>query len=97
MKKTVGMLALAVCMLLAPCAALAAKTEGAKTEEAATGISGGFLYRVEGNYAVITGYMGESAWAIIPETLDGYEVREIGDSAFEGDQHMPLVMLGLCG
>lgn len=91
MKKTVGILALAVCMLLAPCAALAAKAEGTKAKEVPTGTSGGFQYRVEGNYAVVTGYTGESAWAIIPDSLDGYEVREIGASAFEGDQQVEAV------
>lgn len=93
MKKITGMLVLAVCMLLVPCVVPAAGTgtEETKAAEGTARTSGGYQYRVEDNYAVITGYTGESAWAIIPESLDGYEVREIGDSAFEENRRVEAV------
>ncbi|MCP5522339.1 MAG: leucine-rich repeat domain-containing protein [Verrucomicrobiales bacterium] len=43
---------------------------------------GDFLYRLSGEHATITGYQGSGTEVVIPESIEGYPVTEIGDWAF---------------
>ncbi len=52
-----------------------------------------FLYTTDGAYATLTGYRGESAEVVIPQTLDGYTVIAIGAGAFSGTQHITSVTI----
>lgn len=42
-----------------------------------------FLYNIEGESAIITGYTGNSTHLVIPSHIDGYAVKGIGDHAFQ--------------
>ena len=44
-------------------------------------------------YAVITGYNGGASALAIPSEIDGYEVREIGKSAFYNDDNIRSVVI----
>lgn len=44
----------------------------------------GFLYTLDNGYAVICKYVGAKTDLVIPETLDGYTVKGIGNSVFSG-------------
>lgn len=44
-------------------------------------------------YAKITGYNGKSASLIIPETLDGYEVKIVGESVFKGNNNIYTIVM----
>ncbi len=41
-----------------------------------------FLYKKEGDSAIITGYTGNESHIVIPAKIDGYQVTTIADSAF---------------
>jgi uncharacterized protein YjdB len=47
-------------------------------------------------YAVITKYKGNMRTLTVPETLDGYEVRVIGNNAFEGNQYIRVLDIPDC-
>jgi hypothetical protein len=42
-----------------------------------------FTYKVKDGTAIITGYVGQETAIVIPSTIDGYTVTEIGDDAFK--------------
>lgn len=46
--------------------------------------SGDYTYQVFGNNITITGYNGSGGNIVIPDTIDGYNVTAIGNSAFSG-------------
>lgn len=50
-----------------------------------------FQYRVENGEAVVTGYLGRSTTVEIPETLGGYRVCAVGDSAFASQTRLTSV------
>lgn len=52
-----------------------------------------FEYEVVNGKAIITGYNGSEAYLTIPETINGYPVVKIGDSAFEGNTTITEVYL----
>ena len=41
-----------------------------------------FEYTIVNNYIIILNYFGEDSYVVIPEEIDGYEVKGIGDDAF---------------
>jgi hypothetical protein len=45
---------------------------------------GEFTYVLDGNDAIITGYVGKGTSVIIPSVIDGYTVSAIADEAFKG-------------
>ncbi len=42
----------------------------------------GFTYDTDGDTATITGYVGDEVNLVIPNSIDGYKICAIGDSAF---------------
>lgn len=54
--------------------------------------SGKFLYNVEENVAIITGYTGSEKQLVIPAMIDGYSVREIADSAFSSKELTSVII-----
>ncbi len=48
--------------------------------------TGKFLYNLDGENAIITGYTGTEDQVVIPSIIDGYAVREIADNAFSSKQ-----------
>ena len=48
---------------------------------------------IDGTNVAITGYDGTDTDLIIPETLDGYTVKEIGDFAFDSKQSLTSVTM----
>ncbi len=57
-------------------------------------VSGYYEYKVENGNAVITKYTGKEEKVVIPESLGGYPVTRIGDSAFESNKMKALVIHG---
>ena len=53
---------------------------------------GKFLYNIEDNYAIITGYTGSESILVIPSVIDGYTVSEIGDSAFSSEKIKSVII-----
>ena len=53
----------------------------------------GFLYHLNGNVVVITGYNGEGVDVIIPEEINGYSVTEIGSRAFSDCSNIKSIVL----
>ena len=51
-----------------------------------------FLYEIDGETAVITGYTGDDAHLVIPSAIDGYTVTGICDSAFRSDQLESIII-----
>ena len=43
-----------------------------------------FEYTIVNNYIIILNYFGEDSYVVVPEEIDGYEVKGIGDDAFTG-------------
>lgn len=43
-----------------------------------------FEYTIVNNYIIILNYFGEDSYVVVPEKIDGYEVKGIGDDAFTG-------------
>ena len=60
-------------------------------EDAGTQDSMIFHYVVENGGATVTGYEGTHALVSIPQTLDGYPVKKIGERAFEGNRTLVAV------
>ncbi|MBO5939034.1 MAG: leucine-rich repeat protein [Clostridia bacterium] len=54
--------------------------------------SGKFLYNLEGEDAIITGYTGTEEQMVIPAMIDGYAVREIADNAFSSKQLKSVII-----
>ena len=53
-----------------------------------------FTYRVQDvYYAEITGYTGDAPAVVVPESIDGYIVRGIGDDVFRGHTELTAVSL----
>ena len=52
-----------------------------------------FHYIVENGAATVTGYEGTHALVRIPESLDGYPVKKIGERAFEGNVTLAAVVV----
>ncbi|MBQ4105131.1 MAG: leucine-rich repeat protein [Clostridia bacterium] len=53
----------------------------------------GFVYKVADNEVSITNYFGYSSEVIIPDTIDGYPVTSIGESAFNGCDSLNKVII----
>ncbi|MBO7310403.1 MAG: leucine-rich repeat domain-containing protein [Clostridia bacterium] len=66
------------------------KTEDTQTPEAEK--VKGFIYTVSDNLATITGYMGADTDIVIPTSIDGYQVVEIGDNAFSDKQIKSVII-----
>lgn len=58
-------------------------------------LHGEFYYRTDGDRACITRYLGGGTNVVIPDQLDGYEVGEIGDRAFESCEDIVSVEIPL--
>ena len=83
MKKQIPALLLALL-----CAALLATAAMAEDDEAAD-----YTYTVNANgNAVITGYTGSAVELIIPSTIDGHNVTEIGERAFDRNTQLKTVV-----
>ena len=52
-----------------------------------------FEYYVDNNTAVITKYKGNDEFVVIPETLDGYQVKTIKSKAFDNNESMKKVFI----
>ena len=52
------------------------------TDSAVSEASGDFEYTVKNNEITITKYTGSEAQVVIPDSIDGYKVAQIGDYAF---------------
>ena len=52
-----------------------------------------FHYTVENGAATVTGYEGTHALVRIPDSLDGYPVKKIGERAFEGNASLAAVIV----
>lgn len=52
------------------------------TDSAVSEASGDFEYTVKNNEITITKYSGSEAQVVIPDSIDGYKVAQIGDYAF---------------
>ena len=52
-----------------------------------------FHYTVENGAATVTGYEGTHALVRIPDSLDGYPVKRIGERAFEGNTTLAAVIV----
>lgn len=48
---------------------------------------------INGLYAKITGYTGEDAVVVIPETIDDYTIQSIGDKAFQKNKTLRSVFI----
>lgn len=57
-----------------------------------TSPSGKYLYNLDGEFAIITGYTGTEDRLVIPSMIDGYTVREIADNAFTSKQLKTLII-----
>ncbi len=53
-----------------------------------------FLYKKEGNNAIITGYQGSDTHVVIPSEIDGYRVIAVGDSAISSDTIKSVILSG---
>lgn len=51
-----------------------------------------FSYRVEGERAVITAFLGSARLVTVPATLEGYPVAAIGERAFEGKDVVAVIL-----
>jgi hypothetical protein len=54
---------------------------------------GDYTYIVEDGYAKITGYQGDGGEIIIPENLNGYQVKEIGTGAFYQNNNVTKITI----
>ena len=52
-----------------------------------------FKYRIEGDHAVITGYIGEDTSVSIPSEIKGYKVEVIDDNAFWGCESLTSITI----
>ncbi len=55
--------------------------------------NGEYTYEVSNGYAQITGYSGKAKNLTIPNTINGYYVTSIGDSAFRGKNELESVKI----
>ena len=69
------------------------KDEGYTTQSGEEDSSGKYNYSVTDGNAIITGYNGNDTILIIPETLGGAPVTEIGASAFSGIDEITEVVI----
>ena len=82
----------ALCLLLCVLFALSALAEEGEEMEELT--CGDYTYvLLEDGGARITGYDGEDAELTVPDELDGYPVREIGDDAFSSCVSLTTITL----
>ena len=72
---------LCVMMALAVVATIIAPI-GSFTAFASTQVEGEYKYIVSDDGAIITGYLGDGGDVVLPDTLGGYPVTGINDSAF---------------
>jgi len=63
-----------------------------KTDSSNTPTYGKFLYTVQEDLAVITGYTGNEETLVIPSNIDGYTVSEISDSAFSSNKIKSVII-----
>ncbi len=54
---------------------------------------GNFAYKIEGNYATITGADDVEGEVVVPEKLGGYTVNKIADGAFGGSEKIEKVYI----
>ncbi|MBO4932817.1 MAG: hypothetical protein J6I42_11605, partial [Clostridia bacterium] len=74
-----------ICSLILTAAVMLTLGIAAGADEAISGIlSGDFMYMVNDDKVsvTITEYLGDGGDVVIPETLEGYTVTAIGESAF---------------
>ena len=80
------LLAAALLLLCVPAGAI-------PTVEAATYTSGDYTYSVSGTDATITKYSGSATDLTVPDTLGGYPVTAIGNSAFYNNKTLQTVII----
>ncbi len=51
-----------------------------------------FLYKKDGDRAIITGYTGSDTHIVIPTEIDGYRVIEIGENAFSSSSLKSVII-----
>ncbi len=51
-----------------------------------------FLYIIENNEAIITGYTGEDTHIVIPSAIDGYTVTKIAENAFSSKELKSVII-----
>lgn len=61
------------------------------TDSAVSEASGDFEYTVKNNEITITKYTGSEAQVVIPDSIDGYKVAQIGDYAFSQNEKINKV------
>jgi len=51
-----------------------------------------YIYKLDGNVAMLTGYSGKDEMLVIPSHIDGYKVLSIGESAFEASKLTTVIV-----